>query len=463
MGKIVYFLLTWMFAFFGLSAISQNLITGNVFNSEKAPVVNALVAYSRIENDIVLGYTQTDAKGYFSLNIDLPQDSISLRITHISYEGIKLAIKNKSKDYSFTLNTSSKSLPEVIIKQPPIYRRKDTINYSVNAFTAKQDRVIGDVIKKLPGIEMDGDKILYQGQPIQKYFINGLDLLEGRYGLANNGLPIDAVQKVQIIENDQPVKILDSLVFSNRASLNIQLKKYITTGSGKVATGASPFLWDVNLTPMVFNKNFQTINSTQFNNVGDDVSRQLLSFTTDNIFEFPDAGTQQQNFLSSLTNVTGISTPEFDQKRWLRNHIGVVSSNLLKKLDNGIELKGSISYINDYKEVSGNALTTYFTQQQSVDVKEQISNGYNTNKLQASLTAIKNEKNIYLKNSFTYSKKWDSDVSSIDRNGDEISQRMGLEELALSNRLSIAKLIGSQLFAFNSDARYTYPFVQPHH
>lgn len=37
-----------------------------------------------------------------------------------------------------------------------IVRRKDTINYRVNAFTSKQDRVIADSIGKLPGIAMVG-------------------------------------------------------------------------------------------------------------------------------------------------------------------------------------------------------------------------------------------------------------------------------------------------------------------
>ena len=56
-------------------------------------------------------------------------------------------------------------------------------------------------------------KILYQGKPINKYYIEGLDLLEGKYNLANKNLPYNQVSKVQILENHQPIKVLDSLVF----------------------------------------------------------------------------------------------------------------------------------------------------------------------------------------------------------------------------------------------------------
>src|SRR5699024_3318094 len=141
-----------------------------------------------------------------------------------------------------------------------------TINYSVDAFKSKGERTIGEVIKKLPGIEMQGDKILYHGKPLMKYYINNLDLLGGQYALDNKNLPIKAVKSIQIIKNDQPVKILDSLVFSNKASLNVRLKKYTTTGSAMVGAGLTPFLWDINVTPMTFNKSFQMLNSIQMNN-----------------------------------------------------------------------------------------------------------------------------------------------------------------------------------------------------
>src|SRR5690606_28278686 len=169
---------------------------------------------------------------------------------------------------------------EIKVGNMPIYKRKDTINYDVNAFTSKQDRVIADIIKKLPGIEMRGDQILYQGKPIQKYMVNNLDLMEGRYGMINNNLPADAVKNVQVVENDQPIKILDSLVFSDRASLNLELKKFTSTGSGKVGVGLAPLLWDVNVTPMTFGKTFQMLNSFQSNNTGHDVAKDLRPFYT---------------------------------------------------------------------------------------------------------------------------------------------------------------------------------------
>lgn len=433
-----------------LSTLSQNIISGYVVDSTKTGIQGATITYSKINGSVILGFSQTDKEGKFTLSIQSIDDSVVLNIKHIGYEGKTIQLQNKTKAYSFTLKTKVTELPSVVVTQTPVYKRKDTVNYNVGAFTSTEDRVIGDVIKKLPGIEIENGKILYQGKPIQKYFINGLDLLEGRYGLANDNLPVGAVQKVQIIENDQPVKILDSLVFSNRASLNIQLKKFTTTGTGKVGIGLSPALWDVNLTPMTFNRTFQAINSFQYNNVGNDVAKQLNTLTTDNIFDMPNTQELKIKNTVSFSDIQPISTPEFDEKRWLDNRISMFSSNILQKLKDNTELKGNFSYINDHKINVGQTNTSLFTPDQTINITRQINNGYNTNELQGNLILLKNEKSIYLKNDLSVIKKWDNDMGNILQNGLPIDQKKMLQDINLSNRFTTINFLGKQLVTFNS-------------
>src|SRR5690606_4931745 len=217
----------------------------------------ASVTYGKVGSKLILGFTQTDENGIFKLPVSITDDSISISIKHLAYKEVLVNIRNKTASHRFTLQLQPRTLSAVYVKSPPMYKLNDTINYNIEDFGSKQDRVIGDVIKRLPGIEVDGGRILYQGKPIQKYLINGLDLLEGKYDLANNKPPVEAVKKVQVIENHQPIKILDSVLLSNRASLNVQLKKFTTTGTVKVGAGGGSAVWDVNLTPMTFNKNFQ--------------------------------------------------------------------------------------------------------------------------------------------------------------------------------------------------------------
>src|SRR5690606_23280174 len=110
-------------------------------------------------------------------------------------------IDNKTQTLNLILEEEITELKEVIIKSNPITRKGDTLNYSVNAFSKQEDRTIADVLKNMPGIEvLNNGKILYQGEPINKYYIGGLDLLEGKYNLANNNLPYKEVLRVQILE-----------------------------------------------------------------------------------------------------------------------------------------------------------------------------------------------------------------------------------------------------------------------
>lgn len=80
-------------------------------------------------------------------------------------------------------------LKEVTIKAQKTRQRGDTLVYSVATFAKDDDRSIGDVLKKMPGIQVAEDgKITYNGTPINKFYIEGKDLLQGRYGLATNGV-----------------------------------------------------------------------------------------------------------------------------------------------------------------------------------------------------------------------------------------------------------------------------------
>ena len=432
-------------------AYSQNTISGNVLDSTQKPISRVNITYSRVNSTIISGFTQTDQNGYFNLSINSTADSILLNLKHISYEEKLLKLKNITDNYSFTLNRQTRLLSSVVVTSPPIYRRNDTINYDINSFHSKEDRVIADIIKKLPGIEMDGDKILYQGKPIQKYYINGLDLLESRYGIANNNLPVESVKRVQIIENDQPIKILDSIVFSDRASLNIQLKKLTTTGTGKMGTGLEPALWDVNLTPMTFSKSFQTINTFQANNIGDNVSRQLNSLTANNMFEVMNLSNITEMHTMSFLNIQEISSPSFNEKKWLDNHISMFNSNILQKLKNNLELKGSVSYVNDYLKKTGRMYTTLFTPDQNIDFSEIVDNAYSVNDLKADFIILKNEKDVYLKNNLKISQKWDNDRGSLLRNNiHPINQHKGLQEFSLSNRFTAVKFFGKRFLTLNS-------------
>jgi len=437
------------------SLCAQINIRGLVVDSLGHGIDNVSVTYRKKNNIAILGYTMTKGGGLFRLEPKVQDmDSIELSLSHLSYRKNTVVIANRSGEHTFRMTLGHQQLKEVSVGQVPIFRRKDTINYNVEAFTTKQDRVIGDIIRKLPGVEMIGDKILYQGKPIQKYKVNNLDLMEGRYGMINNNLPADVVKKIQVVENDQPIKILDSLVISDRASLNLELRKFTTTGTGRVGVGAAPLLWEVNLTPMTFGRTFQMLHSLQSNNTGDDVSRQLARYYTGGGF-FANSRTDNSEGPSYL-EIRDVSSPGFDQKKWLDNRIFLWNTNLLQKLRNGVEVKGNISYYNDLRKRAGRSATTIFAPDQDIVLTEAVDNRYRINDLSAGILIERNEKQIYLRNNLLFHKRWNADRGELLFNEDAlIGQSRTYNDASLMNSLSLTRFLGRQLVSFSSTVEYT--------
>jgi hypothetical protein len=434
---------------FFLLGYSQTTITGKLLNVQQQPIAGVSVSYKKVGAVALSGFSKTDNLGKFELSIKFTDaDSIQLDFSHMSYAKKSVVVANRAAKYVYILRHEVRQIEEVKAANIPIYRRKDTISYSVDAFTSKQDRVIADIIKKLPGIEMIGDQIMYHGKPIQQYRVNDLDLMGGRYGMINQNLPADAVKNVQILENHQPIKMLDSLVFSDKATLNLQLKKYTTTGTGQLGLGGTPVLWDAQITPMTFAKKFQALNSFQTNNIGLDVAEQLQPFYTESQYFI-----SRNNFSKapSFLTVRNISSPEFDEKRWLDNQIFLMSSNTVQKLKNGLEIKGNFSYYHDDRKRNGGTQTTYYVENNIIENQESVNNSYGIDVLDLGIQLEKNEKDIFLKNITKYNKKWNRDKGNLISNEQHpIEQQKKYADEALLNSLSLGRFVGKQLVNIRS-------------
>lgn len=433
---------TILFLFIGSAISAQTVISGKLLDENQKPIPNISVSYKKIGATAILGFSRSTEDGRYNLTIKVNElDSLQVEFSHMSYAKHTVVVPNKTSQYSYILQSQVQKIKEVKIGDMPIYRKKDTLNYSVSAFTSKQDRMISDIIRKLPGIEIHGDEILYQGKPIQKYMVNNLDLMEGRYQMINKNLSADAVRSVQMIENDQPIKILDSVIFSDRASLNLELKKFTSTGTGKVGLGASPALWDVNLTPMTFGKTFQMLNSLQTNNIGYDATKDLRSFYSGGRYSNQTLLEEGPSYIA----LRNIISPGFSENKWLDNKLFLLSSNILQKLNNEIQLKANISYYDDTRKSSGFTATQYFPADEIIYNTEDIDNHFRINVLDAAVLLEKNEKQIYFRNGLRFHKRWDSDQGNLLFNNDnQIKQHRAYTDEVLQNAFALTRLVGKQ-------------------
>ncbi len=441
----------FFFLFFTNTIISQNLIIGKVQDSNRNPIQNAnIVIY---ENDKTINkYTLTNSNGFFKFDLKSNEDKIKIKINHISFNQKELYILNKPQEIEIILTEKSFELKEVLIKNNPIKFNKDTLSYNVNSFKELKDRVIGDVLKKMPGIDvLNNGTITYQGKPIQKYYIDGLDLLEGKYNLANENIPIDAVSKVEIIENHQPIKILENISFNDRSSLNIKLKKKITsTGNANIGLGFGSENWDNNFTQMFFSKKQQLIASYQLNNTGKNIGNQLNVLTIENLNDLDFL--EKKNI--DLLSITKPANPPLKENIWLDNNTHLFTFNYLKKTHNNLELKLGASYLNDFQKQSSNTSTFIYTNNQNILFNELNKNRIFFNQLNSNFSLVKNTTNIYLVNELKLNNLWDNKNSSI-FNLKEITETNTNFSTNFENKAKLIFKIKKNLLNFNSLINYS--------
>jgi len=435
------------FLFVSHIAICQGVISGKMTTINNTPIQRASITVTD-EEDTIITYTFSDNNGNYTLDIQSELLEVNLDIQNLGFKSIKRKIKNVTQKIDFTLIEEEIALEEVLLRAPPITKKGDTINYAVSQFTQEQDRSIADVLKRLPGIEVqDNGRILYEGKAINKFYIEGLDLLGGNYNLANKNLPHKEVTKVQVLENHQPIKILDSLVFSDRAAINIKLKnKYTFTGQAITGLGVPATLWSANVTPILITPKEQLLATYQSNNAGDNIGRQLHNHLS---VGNPDVQNAIQK--TQWLGIQQVNPPNFSAKRWLDNRTHIGAANYLKKLSYDYDFRINASYINDDQSREGATNTLFFIANDTIALLEQNNNKLFTSRLNTNVKIEKNTTNNYFQNNTRFEGVWDSQRSQIVNSNGEITESHKDRFFRVQNHLKSLFTINNLLLTLESD------------
>lgn len=437
---------------------SQTIIKGKITDKNNQVIENASITIENIKDDSVIAFCITDEKGNYSIEIEESNSKLRVVVTTVSYKRVAQEISFKSQTLNFTLFEEVNQLEEVKIDIKAIQQKGDTLTYDVKSFEGKEDRTLSDVLKKIPGIEVGPTgRIKYQGVDINKFYVEGKDLMAGGYGTLTNSLPKDAVSKLQVLENHQPIKSLKDKISSNRAAINIKLKKDVTlTGMADVGSGFSPILWNAKITPMVFTKKYQYLLNYKSNNIGENITYELQTFSFDEGFE----GLTSDNQTGTWLNVFETQLPKINENRYLFNKTHLFSANLLTSLSKDWEFKSNISYINnnslrqdgeftkvDFYDSSGNI-------QNSTTFNRINSSKINNNQIKSQLIFTKNSEKSFFKNTLTYKTNWDNVLGYSLLNSSDINQRLTSPGFSFQNSLSAILLVGKKVLNIKSTLNY---------
>lgn len=393
------------------------------------------------------GYSITKEDGAYSVTFNGKADTLVVVVTGFNIKEQARTILAHSQRVDFAVEEGSLKIREVVVKAPPVTRHSDTLTYNVAKYSDITDHAIGDVLKKMPGIEVArSGEIKYNGKSINKFYVEGLDMLEGRYGIATNNIRAKDIASVQVFENHQPIKALKKLIDSDRAAINLKLKdeaKGTWNATLQLGAGYKPAMWNAEATAMYFGRKFQTINTYKTNNSGDDVASELQSFY---------GGLDEA---STLLGVHEPTTPSLDKERYLNNNIHTVSVNTITKLKKELEMTANAQYIHDYQTADGASVTTYYLPDQApLIVSEMTSAAKRTDQTEVNLQLRSNTDKHYLLEKVTFAGRWDGDFGRVLNDDQPVDQRFRLPRITFRNQFSDIRRFGKWSVNFDSKTDY---------
>ena len=490
-------IITTLLALATLTAHAQKTVIEGTVLDAQGKTVEAYVTVAPKGTGNILGFADTDSKGHYKLEFTTQADSVTVTASGLAIGNQVKIVANRSQRVDFRVKEKTVQLKEVSVRAQKIRQNGDTLNYLVGAYQQQGDRVIGDVLKRMPGIEVSqSGGIKFNGKSISKFYVEDMDLLQGRYGLATNNINASDVATVQVLENHQPVKALQGKTLTDDVAINLKLKDsakgtvavntmlgggiqwaggwhigsrplddgqtvigQCSATKGDACIGKNP-LWTAEVVGMYFAKRRQNMTLYKGNNTGDDVSAELTQhysgINSVGLYPFCPTGTVMPS---------GSGLP---QKRTFDNHSHILTMNHLEKIFKDTEVGLNIAYHNDRIRREGSSESDHFVSDDSrLLTSETMTSETKVNNLNIQGRYYWNAPNGFLTDVVKFDTDWNSDrvegLLSSERTGnmpvnygnERVRQHFDRPQLSVSNTFNTIRNIGKHSFNLHFSAGYS--------
>lgn len=436
------------------TAYGQNAeVRGVVLDKDDNSPIAGVIVQVKDSSDATIRYTITNDKGAFSIKYNTQNLDFMLNFQCMSYRSHKLELNKIISPIIVHLTPQPTQLKDVIVKAPDIEQCNDTLTYYMGKYVRPQDKNISDVLKRLPGIKIEENgEIKYNGEPINKFYIDGADFMDGRYGLATENIAPSDVASVEVLENHQPIQVLRGLEFSQQAGLNIKLKEEsrhkwvgILNGGG----GFSPLLYDASLFAMRIAGNWQNMETVRVNNTGWNPASQSQRHIEDRIF----SGGYTDNLWEDYISV-GLSSSPIDERRTRDNFSVLTNTSNSWHVDDGKDIKFNLTHESDRLDYVTGYETNYFDENIASFTERNIMRTQ-THRLGSQWAYQLNRPTLFLKDNLYIDADWNNAVSSIGGTI-SLSQSAKTPSFSATNDLQFVKRIDNNLLTVYSRNKYTY-------
>lgn len=318
----------------------------------KEPVfANILIKNSENKN-LISEFFKTDDKGKITAILEKNYSKIYFDITAIGYKKISDSIVNPIKKSTYFLEyvliEKVTELQEVIITKEKFEIKEDTVSFNPKSYKDGTEKKVEDLIKKLPGMEVDGNgTIKYRGKNVTAVQLEGDDLFGYNYTLGTRNISVDIIEKVQVIDNYSVNPLLKGIENSDNVSLNLKLKKgkLEMSGDGNISSGVNSQIDaqnDISLNLLEITKKYKSFQNISYNNVGSNRASEDYFSMSSNLYDV-----ENEELIAKKIIKENVFSSNFDYQRANINNQLVLSYNSIYRFSQKISLKTNISFVKD--------------------------------------------------------------------------------------------------------------------
>ncbi|MCI8999239.1 MAG: hypothetical protein HFJ95_09660 [Muribaculaceae bacterium] len=452
MIRLIFLLISGVLSL-SLSAVAQVSITGSVCDRTDGGVLSGAVvrvyAAGKLKS---FGTVKSD--GSYSLRIPkLVNDSLKITVQCIGYSKTERMVPNRDATVDFQLTTDNVALREVKVEAPKINQLGDTLTYNLASYLGKSDVTLEDGLKKLPGINVEkSGKINYQGRGISNFYIEGMDMLGGKYNLATRNLPAEYVTDVQIMDRHHNARI-DKGTYSNQVALNVKLKsrvKFKPVGTSEVMGGYDDkWLYQVGATGMCFTPAFQTIVSAKIGNV-----KEFSKGYDSDLIVRTYGGWDNKSLAKRAAGSLGGSSAPLQRSRYISPRDRSVSLNFMKKTGTDETFKLNTSYNYSATDYNYNQNSLYYAGDKEIVFNEHNTPLNSLHKPSLSINYTKNADRKYVYNDFNATAGFQEDNFLTRSDDRDLRQQSNVKSVSLDNCFSWRFKKGDNIWNMSADVGF---------
>ena len=414
------------------------------------PVNKAIVTICNQKSNILYSGI-TSKEGKFQLLTKGEDLSLyTIKVSCMGYKPASCAIGNQ-KNFQIELEPKAFALKDVYVKAEKISHHNDTTSYLVSGFSSAKDRTIGDVLRKMPGIEVaKNGSVSYNGKAINEFLVEGVDLFDGQYNIATRNISHDLISKVDVIENYQSAKVLKNSKSEGGTVLNLSLKdkaKGRWSGNAKVG-GGMPKLWEEELFEARLSATNQTAINMKTNNSGKDILAENKVLVIDDLLS-----QKVKDDVKSILDISQEKPGNLDDRRSRNARTHVVNISNVQKVSNTAILHSKIYYTDDRNISDSEKGMSYFLTDSVLTKNTKEYSILGTKELGASLLFKNDKKTSFLSEELKYSSLWQNNQTRI--SGDYSNMSVMRSDMhCLDNKLKWILPIGKHYLTIESRTKY---------